>query len=290
MRSMTGCGTGQVLRGGWDITAELKTVNHRFLDVSMRLPRNISFLEQPVRARIAKILRRGHVDVFLTVRNADASASALNVDLDLAGMYANAAKDIAKATGAKNDVTVSTLITLDGVIQRNEPEPDPEIVTDVCLEALDIALAQVRDMREKEGKNLRDDLKLHLENIAGLRDKIEKRAPVVPEEYRQRLESRIQSLLSEPVDPQRILTETALMADRCAVDEELARLKSHLDQMAGYLKSKDEIGKKMDFLIQEMNREANTIGSKASDAEITRHVVEMKSEIEKMREQIQNVE
>ncbi len=290
MRSMTGCGTGQVLRGGWDITAELKTVNHRFLDVSMRLPRNISFLEQPVRARIAKILRRGHVDVFLTVRNADASSSSLNIDLELAGQYVNAAKEISKATGVKNDLTVNTLITLDGVIQREEPEPDQETVTGVCMEALDIALAQVKDMREKEGKNLRDDLKLHLDNIAVLREKIEKRAPCVPEEYRQRLESRIQALLSDPVDPQRILTEAALMADRCAVDEELARLKSHLDQMAGYLKAKDDIGKKMDFLIQEMNREANTIGSKASDTEITRYVLDLKSEIEKMREQIQNVE
>ncbi len=290
MRSMTGCGTGQVLRGGWDITAELKTVNHRFLDVSMRLPRNIAFLEQPVRARIATVLRRGHVDVFLTVRNTETSSAALSVDLELAGQYANAAKDIAKATGAKNDVTVSTLMALDGVIQRNEPEQDQEAMTDVCLDALDIALAQVKDMREKEGKNLRDDLKSHLDSVAALRNKIEKRAPCVPEEYRQRLETRIQSLLSEPVDPQRIITEAALMADRCAVDEELARLKSHLDQMAGYLKAKEEIGKKMDFLIQEMNREANTIGSKASDAEITRDVVEMKSEIEKMREQIQNVE
>ena len=186
MRSMTGCGTGQVLRGGWDITAELKTVNHRFLDVSMRLPRNIAFLEQPVRARIATVLRRGHVDVFLTVRNTETSSAALSVDLELAGQYANAAKDIAKATGAKNDVTVSTLMALDGVIQRNEPEQDQEAMTDVCLDALDIALAQVKDMREKEGKNLRDDLKSHLDSVAALRNKIEKRAPCVPEEYRQR--------------------------------------------------------------------------------------------------------
>ena len=290
MRSMTGCGTGQVLRGEWDITADLKTVNHRFLDVSMRLPRNIAFLEQPIRTRAAKALRRGHVDVFITVKRTASSDALVITDTTLASRYAEAAREIARAAGVKNDVTASVLLGLDGVARQEEAQIDQETVTLACMEAMDIALAQVNDMREKEGKHLRDDLKAHLSATAALRDRMEARAPYVVEEYRQKLESRIQALVKEPPDPQRLAVEVALMADRCAIDEELARLKSHLAQMDLCLKSKTEIGKKMDFLVQEMNREANTIGSKAADAELSLLVVEMKSEIEKLREQIQNVE
>ena len=290
MRSMTGYGKGRVQRDGWEVTAELKTVNHRFLDLSLRLPRNISFLEQVCRETIGARLRRGHAEIFLTVARTEDSDLEVSADTELAMMYLEAGEKIAAATGVENDLTVSRLMNLEGVITRTEKEMDQPLVSAVCAEALGAALDQLVEMREREGKHLKADLALHLEAVAALREKILTRAPAVVEEYRQKLETRLRALLKEEIDPQRLAQEVALMADRCAIDEELARLKAHIAEMRGYLEARGEIGKKMDFLIQEMNREANTIGSKASDAEIAAWVVETKSEIEKLREQIQNVE
>ena len=290
MRSMTGCGSGKVRRDGWEVTADLKTVNHRFLDVGMRLPRNLSFLEQVVRDRISRSLRRGHVDVFLTVRRTDASASEVECDPDLAALYLDAAAQIAGKTGVENDLTVSRLMAMEGVLTLREAELDEELVSAICGETVDTALGNLVSMREREGAHLKEDLKAHLDAADALREAILARAPCVVNEYREKLESRLKNLLTDAVEPQRLAQEVAIMADRCAIDEELARLDSHIRQMHKYLESTDEIGKKMDFLIQEMNREANTIGSKASDATIAQNVVDLKSEIEKLREQIQNVE
>ena len=290
MQSMTGCGMGRIQEAGWETTVELKTVNHRFLDISMRLPRNISFLEQPLRGEIGKRLCRGHVDVFVTVRSTEASASQVTADTALARLYAEAAREIAEATGTENDMTVSRLMAMDGVTVLTEREMDQETVTGLCRKAAEIALAQVTDLRALEGERLKADLSIHLDEVESLRQRILERAPLVVTEYRERLESRIRTILAEGADPQRLAQEVALMADRCAIDEELARLDSHIQQMRNDLSATGEIGKRMDFLIQEMNREANTIGSKASDARIAQAVVELKSEIEKLREQIQNVE
>ena len=290
MRSMTGCGIGRAQRDGWEVTAELKTVNHRFLDLSLRLPRNIAFLEQTVRDHAGARLRRGHVDVFLTVRNLDSSALQVTADTVLARLYAEAAQEISAAADAENDMTVSKLMAMEGVTTLTEREMDQEKVALLCGEAMEAALDQVIAMREAEGKHLAADLRAHLDAASALRQRILLRAPGVVADYRERLEGRIRALSQEGVDPQRLAQEVALMADRCAIDEELARLDSHIHQMAVYLEEKGEIGKKMDFLIQEMNREANTIGSKASDAAIAQAVVDLKSEIEKMREQIQNAE
>ena len=182
------------------------------------------------------------------------------------------------------------LMTMEGVITLAEREMDQENITRLCGEALEEALNQLNAMRAKEGKHLREDLQLHLKATEELRKMILLRAPQVVLEYRTKLESRLSQMGVSGVDPQRLAQEVALIADRCAIDEELSRLESHLGQMNQYLDSEGEIGKKMDFLIQEMNREANTIGSKASDALIAQRVVDLKSEIEKMREQIQNVE
>ncbi len=290
MRSMTGCGTGSVKRNGWEVTAEIKTVNHRFLDLGLRLPRTLSFLESVTREVISARIRRGHTDVYLTVRNIGESAAEVAVDVPLACAYAEAAERLRDATGAGNNLTVSELMGLEGVCTLSEREMDQTLITGLCREALSAALDQLITMREKEGAFLREDLRIHLEQLCVLREEVAERAPAVVTEYRDRLAARIRSLCAEGVDPQRLAQEVALMADRCAIDEELARLKSHLEQMRDYLEATGEIGKKMDFLIQEMNRETNTIGSKASDLLITQRVVSMKSEIEKMREQIQNVE
>ena len=290
MHSMTGCGTGRVQRDGWEVTADLKTVNHRFLDLSMRLPRNIAFLEQTVREETGKVLKRGHVDVFLTVRNTESSGVEITVDQELARQYWEAGKNLFEAVGTDNDLSVSKLLSMEGVTTLTEKEMDQELVCALCAEAVTQAAGQVEAMREKEGAHLKEDLRVHLANAAALRKKILGRAPEVVSEYRERLESRLKNMISDGVDPQRLAQEVAIMADRCAIDEELARLESHLHQMESYLEAEGEIGKKMDFLIQEMNRETNTIGSKAQDGEIAQWVVDLKSEIEKLREQIQNVE
>ena len=290
MRSMTGCGSGKVQQDGWEVTVDLKTVNHRFLDIGMRLPRNLSFLEQTVRDTIGRKISRGHADVYLTVKRTDISAIDVACDTDLAGLYLGAAEQIAQKTGAENDMTVSSLMKMDGVLTLNDREMDEETVASICREATEIAAAQLVQMREREGMHLKGDLQNHLDAADALREMIMKRAPMVVEEYKDKLETRLKNLLTETVDPQRLAQEVAIIADRCAIDEELARLDSHIRQMRKYLENEGEIGKKMDFLIQEMNREANTIGSKASDAAIAQHVVDLKSEIEKLREQIQNVE
>lgn len=290
MRSMTGYGSGRVSRDGWEVTAELKTVNHRFLDVSLRLPRNLAFLEQVTREKLAAGLKRGHVDVFLNVRNTEGGAQEVQTDVHLARSYLRAAEKLAGETGVSGRLDILSLMGMEGVLTLTEVEMDEKTVAALCAEALEEAIDQVTAMRAREGKHLAEDLLSHLEAADALRAKIAERAPDVVTEYQSRLETRLAQLGAAGTDPQRLAQEVALMADRCAIDEELARLESHIRQMRQYLDAEEEIGKKMDFLIQEMNREANTIGSKASDARIAHHVVDLKSEIEKMREQIQNVE
>lgn len=290
MRSMTGCGTGKVSRNQWEVTVELKTVNHRYLDLAIRLPRNLNFLESCLRDGIAAGMKRGHVEVFVNVRNTEKGASRVEIDRELAESYAMAAKQLADLVQDGSKLSVRDLLSLEGVATVTETEMDQELLLSICAEATREAVKQVTEMRDREGAHLREDLLFHLNASAALREKILERAPQVPEEYRARLIAKIENLLQDAADPQRIAQEVAIMADRCAVDEELARLESHIAQMRSYLDAKGEIGKKMDFLIQEMNRETNTIGSKASDAEIAQHVVDLKSEIEKLREQIQNVE
>ena len=290
MRSMTGCGSGCFQRDGWEVTAELKTVNHRFLDISLRLPRNIAFLETAVRNTIAQSIARGHVDVYITVRNTEGSAAAITVDYQLARQYYKAGQQLAETLGTKNDLDASRLMSMEGVTVLTETDMDQDLVTAVCTEAVAQAAANAAAMRGREGIHLKEDLGLHLANAAALREKILARAPSVVSEYRQKLENRLKQMIPEGIDEQRIIQEAAVMADRCAIDEELSRLESHIRQMRSYFEADTEIGKKMDFLIQEMNREANTIGSKAQDGVIAQYVVDLKSEIEKLREQIQNVE
>lgn len=287
MRSMTGYGRCQMQANSWEVTVELRAVNHRYLDVAMRLPRNLLFLEDGVRKGLAKLVR-GHVDVYITVRQTEGASRVAEPDTALAASYMAAAKAICSATGAADDLTVSQLMRLEGVTTLTESAMDEETVSALCEKTLAGAIAQLDDMRLREGENLRADLSEHLDNVAALREKVVAYAPKVVEEYRARLCERLAKLPIEPVDPARLAQEVALMADKCAIDEELSRLLSHITQLRRYLDMQGETGKKMDFLIQEMNRETNTIGSKCSDAAIAQCVVDMKSEIEKLREQIQN--
>lgn len=287
MRSMTGYGRCQQQRGEWEATVELRSVNHRYLDIACRLPRSLSFLEDTVRRELAE-LKRGHVDVFVNVRRIAGSSREAQIDEALAQAYLDAGRRLSEMTGAENDLTVSKLMRLEGVTELTEAAMDEDAVSALCADALRGAVEQMQRMRLREGENLRADLSEHLTNVEALRERIASRAPGVVEDYRARLIERLSRLPVEPVDPQRLAQEVALMADRCAIDEELSRLQSHIAQMRAYLDADGEVGKKMDFLIQEMNREANTIGSKGSDAAIAQCVVDLKSEIEKLREQIQN--
>ena len=287
MRSMTGYGKCQLQENAWEVTVELRAVNHRYLDVAMRLPRNLLFLEDGVRKGLAKLVR-GHVDVYITVRQLEGASRVVEADTALAVSYAEAAKAIAQATGAKDDLTISQLLCLEGVTTLNEAAMDEAAVSALCQKALEGAMAHLDDMRLREGENLRADLAEHLDNVEALREQVVAYAPKVVEEYRMRLTERLAKLPIEPVDPARLAQEVAIMTDKCAIDEELSRLMSHITQLRRYLDLQGETGKKMDFLIQEMNRETNTIGSKCSDAAIAQCVVDMKSEIEKLREQIQN--
>lgn len=287
MRSMTGYGKCQLQHGTWEVTIELRAVNHRYLDVAMRLPRNLLFLEDGVRKGLNQLVR-GHVDVYITVRQTEGASRVAEADTALAASYVAAAKAIAQATGAADDLTVSRLLKLEGVTTLTESAMDEEAVSALCQDALAGAMANLDDMRLREGENLRADLAEHLDNVAALREQVVGYAPKVVEEYRARLTDKLSKMPIEPVDPARLAQEVALMADKCAIDEELSRLMSHITQLRRYLDMQGETGKKMDFLIQEMNRETNTIGSKCSDAAIAQCVVDMKSEIEKLREQIQN--
>ena len=290
MRSMTGCGRSQQREGAWEVTVELKAVNHRFLDIACRLPRSLAFLEEIVRKTLNARLRRGHVDVFVTVARTDASDRQVQVDEALAAAYRDAAERLAEVLGRAQRLDLAQLMAMEGVVTVTESDMDEEAVSAACRRAMDEAIDQLCAMRAREGDSLRADLTVHLDAAAALREQILLRAPGVVEDYRARLQQRLAQLGADGVEPQRVAQEVAIMADRCAIDEELSRLQSHIAQLRAYLDAQDETGNKMDFLIQEMNREANTIGSKASDAQIAQLVVDLKSEIEKLREQVQNVE
>lgn len=290
MQSMTGYGRCQLTMEGREMTLEIKTVNHRFLDISFRMPRNVSFLEETLRKAISSSMRRGHADVFINYRNTRADARTVQVDTALVAAYEAAAEQIRQATGTQEPLTLAQVMTLPDVVQVTEAEEDREQVTALAEAVLTKVLDEVHAMRIREGAALRRDLEEHLDALARLREEIALRAPEVPKAYRERLTARLAELPVAPVEPQRLAQEVAIFADKAAIDEELSRLQSHIAQMRACLQEEGEVGRRLDFLTQEMNREVNTIGSKASDVTITNCVVAAKSEIEKLREQVQNVE
>ena len=294
MRSMTGYGRRQTERDGREMTVEIKTVNHRFLDISCRMPRALSFAEDAVRKQVGAVLRRGHVDVNVTYLNLRQDAREVRVDEGLAVQYKEALLNVRRATRREcvciSEEDAAWIAQQPEVMQVMVKEEDREAVLSLLTETMAAALSDVTAMREKEGKALSEDLSFHLKETARLRDQIAGLAPRVPVVYREKLQARIRELGVQEIDPQRLAQEVALMADRCAIDEELSRLQSHIEQMSDAIRAEGETGRRLDFLTQELNREVNTIGSKASDADITKLVVAAKSEIEKLREQVQNVE
>lgn len=290
MRSMTGYGRTQRVQDGREMTVEVKSVNHRFLDVSPRLPRHLGFAEDMLRKVIAENMQRGHVDVFVTYRNSRADARKVSLDAALAAAYRDAMAELSAATGVENKVSLYEYAQLPDVLTVTEQEEDRDAVSELLCETLLGALKEADAMRLREGEALKKDLTLHLGYLEDLRQKIAARAPGVTEDYRVRLLQRIEECGVTEIDQQRLIQEVAIFADRAAIDEEISRLDSHIRQAHKLMDGKEMCGSKLNFLVQEMNREVNTIGSKAMDADIAKMVVDAKSEIEKLREQIQNVE
>lgn len=288
---MTGFGRANVLFDGRELTMELKSVNHRYLDLSFRMPRHISFIEDEIRRLLAERLTRGHVDVYITYRNTRNDARTAVFDVSLLKAYIDAANQCAEQFGLRNDLTATSALRLPDVMDVVEAEEDREALIKLADDALEKACAELIEMRRIEGERLCADLLSRLDTVLGLRERIKDRAPLVVEDYRNKLTERIASVLeSAEVDTARLATEIAIFADKANIDEELVRLASHVAAARELLENGNAVGRKMDFIVQEMNREFNTIGSKANDKDITALVIEGKAEIEKIREQVQNLE
>ncbi|MBQ2833829.1 MAG: YicC family protein, partial [Clostridia bacterium] len=269
---------------------EVKSVNHRFLDISYRLSRTLSFLDDAVRKGVGARLSRGHVDVFVSYANHRQDAREVRVDTGLALAYQKAVSELSAALGRENTLPLSDFTRLPDVLTVQEKEEDQQTVRELFLRALTGALDDLVQMREQEGERMRCDILEKIGNIESLRERIAERAPLVVTEYRDKLHQRIASLTEGEIDEARLITEVAIFADRAAIDEELVRLLSHTTAIRSTVEMTEPVGRKLDFLVQELNREVNTIGSKASDTMIAQAVVAAKGEIEKLREQVQNIE
>lgn len=291
VRSMTGFGRAKVSDNGLDVTVEIKSVNHRYLEITSRLPKGFGFLEEKLKNLCAQNIKRGKVEVSVLFDDTGAGSTEVSVNGDYAAALNKAVKEASRKYGIKNDVKMSSLILLPDFLTVKKRTLSDEAVTKTVLKAAEEALNGFVLMRATEGEKLKDDVLSRTKTILKNVDFIEERSPETVKNYRERLEKKIRELLDDKsVDEQRLLTETAIFADKVAVAEETVRLKSHISQLTDLLGDGDAVGRKLDFIVQEMNRETNTIGSKAQDVDITRAVVDMKSEIEKIREQIQNIE
>ena len=288
---MTGYGRGEANLNGRPITVELRSVNNRYLDCTVKLPRIYVFAEDAVKSRVQSRISRGKVDVYITIGPSANGDVAISVNKPVADGYYAALKDLRDTYGLRDDISVSLLSRFQDVFLVEKTQEDLEALSaDICS-VLDLALDDFDAMRTREGEKLCQDVRSRAATIEGLVSKVETRSPCIVADYRAKLVSRMTEVLQNTqIDESRILTEAAIYADKVAVDEETVRLRSHLSQLDHMLGQGGAIGRKLDFLIQEFNREANTIGSKCSDIETAGYVVDIKAEIEKIREQIQNIE
>lgn len=293
IKSMTGFGRCRTVLHGREISVEIKSVNHRFFEFSCRTPKGYGFLDDKLKALVNSRVSRGKIDMFVTVGTAEDTPAEVKINHSLVSGYINAMKEISETYGIENDVTVTAISRFPDVYTVSKaPENEEEITADV-LEAANTAIDGFIAMREAEGEKMKADILGRAEVILATVEEIEERSPQTVKEYEERLLDRINRTLQDyniNIDEQRVLTEVAVFADKVAVAEETVRLRSHFAQLSKIMESQTPIGREIDFIIQEMNREANTIGSKVQDAEIAHKVVKIKSEIEKMREQIQNIE
>jgi uncharacterized protein (TIGR00255 family) len=291
VKSMTGYGRARQTLNGRDITVEVRSVNNRYLDCTVKVPRTYIFAEDSVKARVQKAVSRGKVDVFITIDAAAADETVVAVNEPLARGYYEALTRLKDMFSLEDGLNAVTLAKFPDVLTVTKAEEDLEsVAADICA-VLDEALAAYNAMRTVEGGKLREDIAGRADTIEAVVGKVEERSPQTVAAYREKLLARMQEVLqSTAIDESRILTEAAIFADKIAVDEETVRLRSHLSQLRTMLESDQPIGRKLDFLIQEVNRECNTIGSKCNDLTIAQDVVNMKAEVEKIREQVQNIE
>jgi uncharacterized protein (TIGR00255 family) len=291
IKSMTGYGSARGAVCGLDLTVEVKSVNNRYLDTTVKLPRSLLFAEDQLKSAVQQHISRGKVDVFVTVSAAASDDTQVRVNEPLLQSYVAALHRIGELTGTACDLNAMSLSRLPDVLTLERRDTDTEALGEGLLAVAQEALAEYDAMRAREGAKLREDVLCRIGEIGRLTGIVEENAPRTVADYRARLEQKLREVLEgKSLDEGRIITEAAIFADRVAVDEETVRLRSHLSQLTGLVTGQSPVGRKMDFLIQELNRESNTIGSKCQSAELAHVVVDLKSEIEKIREQIQNVE
>ena len=289
--SMTGFGRAELSVGTRDIIVEIKSVNHRYFEFSCRTGRGYSFLEEKLKKYVGERVSRGKVDMYVSVTETDDASVEVELNRPLAKGYIDAMRALSAEYGVQDDISVSTLARIGDIFQIHRPPTDEEAVFNDVKVAVDAAMEHFIAMRAAEGDRLRDDILSRAQTILNIVGEIEARSPVTVQEYRDRLYQKLSEVLeSKSIDEQRILTEAAIFADKVAVDEETVRLRSHFEQMKTFFNSDQPIGRKLDFIVQEMNREANTIGSKVTDSALAHKVVDIKGEIEKIREQVQNIE
>lgn len=291
IKSMTGYGRASAVFEDREITVEIRSVNNRYLDCTVKMPRVYVFAEEAVKQKIKESITRGKVDVYVTVSATGAAPVQISLNRPVLEGYLKAMQSIASDYGVQDDISVSSLARFPDVFLVEKTDDDEDTLKSQILAVVAEALKSYDAMRTVEGMALERDLRSRAAVILALTERVEERSPVTLAEYRERLIARIQEVLgSQNIDESRILTEAAIYADKIAVDEETVRLRSHLDQLEAMLTQGGAIGRKLDFLLQELNREANTIGSKGNDVEQARTVVDIKAELEKIREQTQNIE
>lgn len=291
IRSMTGYGRFEGVIGTRQVIFEIKAVNHRFFELQCRVPRGYGFLEEAVKELVSKYVSRGKVDVYVSLEADENVAAEVKINHSLASGYVKALKELCSTYGLSDDISVSLLSRYSDIFTVSKAPEDEEAVCAIVREAGEKAIADFISMREREGEKLAADVLEHGKAIISLVSEIEERSPVTVEEYRTKLYERLREVLQDTsIDPQRMLTEAAIFADKTAVNEETVRLRSHYSQLEDLLSKSEPVGRKLDFIVQEMNREANTTGSKVCDTVLAHKVVDIKAEIEKIREQIQNIE
>ncbi len=291
IRSMTGFGRHTEAVGQLDITVEIKAVNHRYFEFTCRVPRVYQFLEEALKTLCQKSITRGKIELSVIIEDNSENSTVVEINESVANAYIKALKELTKKYRIKNDIKASSLVGNSDIFKTRRSQLDDEVVLSAVSQVAEKAIESFVKMRETEGERLKADILSRADTILERVALVEKRSPETVKAYRERLEQRVKELLEDAkVDEQRLITETAIFADKVAVDEETVRLRSHIKQLNTLLEGSESVGKKLDFIVQEMNRETNTIGSKAQDIEIAHIVVDIKSEIEKIREQIQNIE
>ncbi|MCI8373868.1 MAG: YicC family protein [Lachnospiraceae bacterium] len=291
VKSMTGFGRCEVSEGDRKMTVEMKSVNHRYLDVNIKMPKKLNFFESQVRSLLKTYLQRGKVDLFITCEDLSEKKGALRYNRELAEEYLNYLKQMSEEFDLQNDISAVALSRYPEVLVMEETQTDEEELWKLLEQALKGACEQMVATRMREGESLKQDLTAKLEELLSHVSFIEERSPQIVAEYRSKLKEKVQELLLDAqIEESRLATEVTIFADKICVDEELVRLRSHIEHTKAALQEKDSVGRKLDFIAQEMNREANTILSKANDLEVSDRAIELKTGIEKVREQIQNIE